>query len=118
MLIIAVLNGTARDLLYKKYTGELPGHQISTISLLILFSFYIAFIIEKLPPNSERQAMSVGMLWLLLTLIFEFCFGLIRGNSLTSLWSDYNIFKGRIWILILIWTTIAPYLFFKMTTSK
>jgi len=118
MLIIAVLNGTARDLWYKEYTGELLGHQISTISLLILFKFYIALVIKKLPPKSAQQAMAVGLLWLLLTLIFEFGFGRIRGNSWTSLWSDYNIFKGRLWIFILIWTTVAPYLFFKITTSK
>lgn len=118
MLIIAVVNGAARDLWYKKNTGELLGHQISTISLIILFGFYIYLVIDKLPPDTEKQAMFIGLLWLILTLIFEFGFGLIRGNSWQKLLSDYNIFKGHIWILILIWTTIAPYLFFKLPIAK
>ena len=114
MLLIAVINGTARDLWYKKYFGELTGHQISTISLIILFGFYIWFVINKFSPDSGIQALYIGLLWLMLTLLFEFGFGRIRGNSWSKLLEDYNIMKGRIWILILIWTTIAPYIFFRI----
>ena len=118
MLIIAILNGGARDLWYKKYTGELLGHQTSTVSLIILFGFYIWFVIDKLPPKDDRQAISIGLLWLVLTLIFEFGFGRVQGNSWAKILSDYNILKGRIWTLILLWTTIAPYLFFRITIPK
>jgi len=114
MLLIAIINGSARDLWYKKYVGELAGHQISTISLIILFGFYIHFVITKFPPTSGRQAVYIGLLWLLLTLLFEFGFGRFRGNSWEKLLGDYNILKGRIWPLILIWTAIAPYIFYKM----
>ena len=114
MLLLAVINGTARDLWYKKYIGELPAHQVSTISLIILFGFYIWFVIHQFPPASGRQAIYIGLLWLTLTLVFEFGFGRMRGNSWEKLLADYNILQGRIWILILIWTTIAPYLFFKI----
>ena len=114
MIFIAVLNGTARDLWYKKYVGELAGRQISTISLLILFAIYLTLILKKYPLQSESQAIYVGILWLFLTLLFEFGFGRIGGHSWTFLFDEYNILKGRIWILIPIWVTIAPYLFFKI----
>jgi hypothetical protein len=114
MLLIAVLNGTARDLGYKKYVGELTGHQVSTVSLIILFGFYIWLVINKFPPDSGRQAVYIGLLWLTLTVVFEFGFGLLRGNSWVKLLSDYNILKGRIWVLILVWTTIAPYIFYRL----
>ena len=114
MILIAVLNGTARDLWYKKFTGDLTGHQISTITLIILFGIYIGFIIKLYPPVSETQSIYIGLLWLILTLIFEFGFGLYRGNSWSKLFSDYNILKGRIWILIPIWVTIAPWIFFRI----
>jgi hypothetical protein len=118
MLIIAVLNGATRDLWYKKYTGELLGHQISTITLIILFGFFIWLVIYKLPPVSGQEAIFTGLLWLMLTLMFEFGFGLFRGNSWSKLLNDYNISKGRIWILIPIWTAIAPYIFYKIALSK
>ena len=41
MLILAILNGILRDLGYKKYIGDLAAHQLSTVSLLILFGVYI-----------------------------------------------------------------------------
>jgi len=118
MLIIAVINGSLRDLWYKKFTGELLGHQVSTISLIIFFGFFIRFVINKLPPNSEKQAIFIGLLWLSLTIVFEFGFGLIRGYSWHKMLDDYNVLKGRIWILVLIWTTIAPFLFFKFNVSR
>jgi len=113
MVLIAVINGTARDLWYKKYVGELKAHQISTITLIILFGFYIHFIIAKFPPSSGKQALYIGLLWLILTLIFEFGLGRLRGNSWSTLLDDYNIIRGRLWVLILIWTALAPYLFFR-----
>ncbi|WP_217902855.1 hypothetical protein [Flavobacterium sp. J49] len=114
MIFIAVLNGSARDLWYKKHTGELTGHQVSTVSLIILFGFYITAVLKKYPPNSATQSMQIGLLWLVLTLLFEFGLGLMRGQSWELLLQDYNVFKGRIWILIPIWVTVAPYLFYKM----
>ena len=81
MLLLAIGNGALRDLVYKKYTGELTAHQLSTISLLLLFALYIGFIIRKYPPVSSKQAILVGALWMLLTLIFEFGFGKARGRT-------------------------------------
>ena len=113
MILIAVANGAARDLWYKKFTGELAAHQISTLSLIALFGLYIWAVLKKFPPNSAIQSIQIGLFWLILTLLFEFGFGLLRGNSWIVLLHDYNIFKGRIWILILFWVALAPYLFYK-----
>lgn len=114
MLFIAVLNGTARDLGYKRFTGELAARQISTLSLIVLFGIYFAIILRKYPPLSGRHALLIGLVWLALTLVFEFGLGLARGNSWTPMLDDYNIFKGRIWILVLIWVAFGPYLIYKM----
>lgn len=114
MLLLAILNGSLRDLGYKKYIGDLAAHQLSTITLIILFAFYIGYIIHRFPPSSSAQAIFIGLLWVMLTLCFEFGFGKARGNSWSALLADYNIMKGRIWILIPIWILIAPYIFYKM----
>lgn len=110
MLIIAILNGTLRDLGYKKWMGELAAHQISTFSLIILLGLYIAFIVKKIPPQTAMQAVLLGLFWMFLTLCFEFGFGKYRRLSWQQLFSDYNILKGRIWILIPLWMAFAPYL--------
>jgi hypothetical protein len=114
MLILAIANGSLRDLVYKKYVGELAAHQISTVSLLILFAFYIGFLLKKFPPISGGQAIWIGLFWLTLTLVFEFGFGRLSGNSWEILLEDYDILKGRIWILIPVWIVVAPYFFYKI----
>lgn len=80
MILIAVLNGTARDLGYKKYLGELLARQLSTIVLIIVFGIYIGLVLQKYPPANLGQSVKIGILWLVLTLLFEFGLGLAGEN--------------------------------------
>jgi hypothetical protein len=114
MLLLAIANGALREFIFKKYTGELTAHQLSTFSLLLLFAIYIGLVIKWMPPVSANQAILVGLFWLVLTLLFEFGFGRFRGNSWETMFADYNLLKGRLWILIPVWIAIAPYVFFKL----
>jgi hypothetical protein len=114
MLLLAIINGIARDLWYKKFVGDITAHQISTFSLILLFGLYIYLILSIYAPATKTQAILIGIMWLVMTLIFEFGFGRYRGNSWSALFADYNILKGRIWILIPLWVAIAPYIFYKL----
>lgn len=114
MVFIAVLNGAARDLWYKKYMTELTAHQLSTFSLIVLLGIYCYFVVKSFPPSSEKQALLIGMIWTVLTLAFEFGFGIIRGSSWKQLLQAYNFTEGQIWILIPIWVTVAPLLAYKI----
>lgn len=118
MLLLAIGNGALREFVFKKYVGELTAHQLSTFSLLILFTIYIGLVIKFIPPASTKQALLVGSFWLLLTLLFEFGFGRYRGSSWSTLLEDYNLLKGRLWILIPLWVAIAPYVFFKLRNNS
>jgi len=51
----------------------------------------------------------IGVLWLVLTLAFEFLAGhYVFGNPWSRLWTDYDVLRGRIWILVLVTTLVAP----------
>lgn len=113
-----MLNGAARDLGYATYLSELGARQLSTITLLILLGMYVFFILKKYPPSSGAYALFLGVFWMLLTLGFEFGFGLYRGNTLSNLLNDYNMMQGHIWVLIPIWLMLAPYVFLKLQTMK
>lgn len=117
MLLLAVLNGIARDLWYTKYVNELAAHQISTFSLIILIGFYCCLVVKWFPPHSGKQAITIGIVWTLLTLAFEFGFGLLRGNSWKQLLYAYNFTEGQIWILIPIWLVIAPYIVYRFMSK-
>ena len=68
--------------------------------------------------NSPQQALIIGFNWLILTVIFEFLFGhYVMGHTWERLLQDYNIFKGRLWSLVLMWNLIMPYVIFRLANK-
>lgn len=115
MVLIAIANGALREASYGKYMSELQAHQISTLSGLLLFSAYIWVVIRTWRPDTSEQAITVGLIWLGLTVVFEFLFGhYVAGQPLSKLLYDYNVFAGRVWVVVLIWVTVAPYIFYRL----
>jgi low affinity Fe/Cu permease len=115
MVFIAIANGAMREFTYGKRMSELAAHQISTITALFFFGIYIFILTRFWRIESPGQAITIGLVWLALTVAFEFIFGhYVAGHSWERLFRDYNIFAGRIWILVLIWITIGPYCFFSL----
>jgi hypothetical protein len=55
----------------------------------------------------------LGVFLTVLTVFFEFGLGLSRGMSWQAMLADYNLLKGRIWILIPLSELLAPYLMYK-----
>jgi len=112
MMFLAIANGGLRDLLYKSSLGDLAAHQLSTVLLLLLLAGYFRLLAIRWPLPSARQAWTVGLAWLLLTLAFEFGFGhYIAGHSWDRLWAEYNLLAGRVWILIPLWVLVGPAFF-------
>jgi hypothetical protein len=75
LLIAAIINGAVRELVYKNSLGELRAHQVSTLTGIILFGIIIWGLNRLLPLASAKQAWTVGLIWLALTVAFEFLFG-------------------------------------------
>jgi hypothetical protein len=115
MVLIAIANGALREATYGKLMSELQAHQISTLSGLLLFSAYIYVVIRTWRPDTSKQAIIVGLIWLGLTVVFEFLFGhYVAGHPWSKLLYDYNVFAGRVWVVVLIWVTVAPYVFYRL----
>ncbi|MEW6182118.1 MAG: hypothetical protein AB1500_02920 [Bacillota bacterium] len=115
MVLIAVLNGALREGWYGKRIGELRAHQVSTVTGLLVFGVYIWGVTRVWPLESVGMALAVGLVWLALTVVFEFLFGhYVAGHSWQRLLRDYNLFAGRLWVLVLLWITAAPYVFYRL----
>jgi hypothetical protein len=119
LLAIAMFNGFLREFFYTRYVGVLLAHQISVFTGIILFALFIWFLETRWPLVSSHQAWITGYVWLAFTVSFEFLFfHYIRGVPWGVLLRDYNIFEGRMWILVLIWVTIAPYIIWRWKGKK
>lgn len=112
---VAIINGALREVTYKNFVGELPAHQISTVTGIVFFGIIFYFIFRKWKIESAKHAILIGLIWLGLTILFEFGFGhYIMGNPWEKLLHDYNIAEGRVWSLFLVWITVAPFIFYKI----
>jgi hypothetical protein len=108
---IAILNGLIREFVYREGVGESTAHQISSITLIILISLYVRSLNDKIEIQSKSSALFIGAVWLVLTIAFEFVMGyVILQKPISTLLDDYNILKGRLWCLVLIWVFLAPLL--------
>jgi hypothetical protein len=116
MLLIAIFNGSVKSFGYKTKLGGPAAHVLSAVSLLLLFALYIACVIRLFSPASPLQAIEVGIMWMVLTLAFEFALGRWLGRSFGILLSDYRFERGYLWILVPLWVAIAPYLFYSMSS--
>ena len=109
LLILALLNGAIREILLKPRFGEQAGHIVSTASLCAASILLAWFSIAWIGPKNGREALVVGIAWVALTVAFEFLAGhYVFGNSWERLFADYNVFRGRIWILVLVANLFAP----------
>jgi hypothetical protein len=115
MVFVEIANGALREGWYSKHLSELQAHQVSTATGVLLFGIYIWMLIHIWRPVSSGQAITIGLVWLVMTVAFEFLFGhYMAEKSWHELLRDYNILAGRVWLVILVWVTIAPYLFYRL----
>lgn len=91
------------------------------LPVAIAYTLIVAYLFLKHVQidYTQRDSIFLGLMWLVLTIIFEFSFGtFVIGYSLATLLYDYNIFAGRTWVLFLLTTAIAPFVVHKYILQK
>lgn len=115
LAIIGIINGVIREVGYGKFLGELLAHQVSSVTGIILFGLFTWCLSLRWRMQSSGQAFTIGIIWLGLTIAFEFLFGhYVMKHPWSRLFHDYNILEGRVWLLVLVWITIAPYVIYRL----
>ncbi len=115
LVVLGLLNATIRQVVYARYVTELTAHQISTLTMCILVGIYTWALSSFWKLQSPGQAIGVGLMWMVLTIAFEFGFGrYVVGDSWGSLLRAYNILEGRVWGLFILWVGLAPYVFYRI----
>jgi hypothetical protein len=91
--------------------GEPTGHVLSALLLSALLAALIWFTIGWVKPSTPRVSLGIGLLWVCMTLAFEFGFGrLVAHKPWPELLADYDLVHGRIWPLVLITIGVIPYI--------
>ncbi len=119
MALTGILNGVIRVYGYGPHMSELAGHQVSTLIALLLFLGFVWVLTGIKVPSGRKEALGLGLMWLLLTVLFEFGFGhWVAGHSWETLLHDYDITSGRLWVLVPLWITVLPLLCMELRRRK
>lgn len=114
MLLVAMINGGLRDLVYGRQLPDLLANQLSCLSGMILLGAVICYYVGRWRPVSAKQAWFIGAFWMMLTVAFEsLFFHYVVGHPWPELLANYDLLHGRLWPLVLLWIMVAPYVFFR-----
>jgi hypothetical protein len=114
IMLLAILNGAARDALLVPRLGDPVARALSCLTLASLILLVTWFSLQWIHPASLGDAWTIGVTWLAMTLTFEFVAGhYLFHTEWSTLLADYNVLAGRLWILVLVTITIAPALVFR-----
>jgi hypothetical protein len=109
LAFLAVLNGAVRETFIRPVLGEAGGHVVSTLIFCAVIFLVAVTSLGWIGAASLRSAISIGILWVLLAVAFEFLAGhYLFGYSWGELFADYDVLHGRIWVLVPLSSLIAP----------
>lgn len=109
ILALAMLNGFLREAVLVTVLSKPVAFLLSGLLLSSLVLIVAIVLAPWLQLSSTLRCVSVGLLWLSLTLIFEFGFGgVVQGRALAEMLGAYTFKDGNIWPLVLVVTLFAP----------
>jgi hypothetical protein len=112
---LAIANGALRDLVLTPALGDTLGRAVSSLTLSLLILGLTLLLVKRLGVDTRAAYLVVGVFWLILTLLFEVSFALlVMGHPMDELLKDYDIFRGRLWLIVLVTMLFAPLLASKM----
>jgi hypothetical protein len=114
MIVIAFANALLREKVFIHHFNEARAQQLSTITLVILCAIYTWIVFPLLHIQSSKHAFIIGIVWVVLTVAFEFTLGRLTNKSWEYLFRDYNILAGRIWLIFLIVLFFLPFLVYSL----
>lgn len=110
-VLIAVtesVHGTLRQLFLSPLIGDLRARQISVFTGSALI-FLIGFLfIRWIGAARTRTLLKVGLLWLVLTLIFEVSLGRVLGVDWRRILADYDLRHGGLMVIGMVVLLFTP----------
>ncbi len=111
MVAGAVANGALREYVLAPQLGAaaLPMSGVTGSAIFTLITFVL---LKRLgSTHTGRELLLVGLMWLALTVAFEFGFGhLAMGKSWGELLAAYDLRTGNLWSAVLVYITFLPLL--------
>lgn len=113
---IAILNGGFREYVLVKLGGlALP---LSGIILSICIFIVAYLLVPKIKNCVKRDYFFFGVMWFVLTNLFDLSGYIKEGEGFAGLLQSYNIFTGNTWLLVVLTALFAPVIVMKIKEKK
>jgi len=110
IMLAETIHGAVREVFIAPVLGDLRARQLGVLVGCIIV-FAVAWLTARwMAAGTRRLQITAGMLWVLLTLAFEFLLGRALGFSWGRILEDYNPARGGLMLLGLAFMGIAPML--------
>lgn len=110
-LVIAVtesLHGTLRQLFLAPLVGDLHARQASVFTGSVLIFVIALLLVRWIGATTPKALLGIGLLWLVLTLAFEFTLGRLLGMDWQRILSDYDLRQGGFMLVGMVVLLLAP----------
>ncbi len=108
-IMVECLNGMVRELWLVSSLGDLRAHQVSFVIGSLLILMFASIFVRWLRISNFSQAVSVGVLWVFLTVVFEIGLGrFVFGYSWGQIAADYDLSQGKLMSVGLLLLFLTP----------
>ena len=109
LIVAESVHGSVRELWLKPYVGDLWARQIGVFTGMLIILGAAYGCIRWIRAETPRALWLVGLLWVALTLSFEFGLGLlVLGYSWERMLEDYDVTRGGLLALGMVVLLLSP----------
>jgi hypothetical protein len=109
IMLVETLHGIARRLLLEPRIGDFQARQIAVFTGSILIMATAFLFVRSLKTTVTKELLLVGIVWVILTLVFEVLIGRYAMNlPWDGIFSDYDLFHGGLMPIGLLEMFLAP----------
>lgn len=113
---IAIINGGFREYVLIKLGGlALPLSGIILSSCIFIVAY---LLVPKIKNCVKRDYIFFGVMWFVLTNLFDLSAYIKEGEGFAGLLQSYNIFTGNTWLLVVLTALFAPMIVMKIKENK
>lgn len=109
LIAAEIMHGVLRRLVLVPYVGEFRSNQIGVFTGSAIILVIASLTIRWIGANRPSELLTVGIVWLTLTVAFEILFGrFVMGLSWERIAADYNVSQGGLMPLGLLVLLFSP----------
>lgn len=117
MLIpIAILNGGFRE--HVLVNLGVLARPLSGIILSVCIFIVAYLLVPKIKNCVKRDYIIFGIMWFILTNLFDLSSYIKAGDGFAGLLQSYNIFTGNLWLLVVLSALFSPIIVMKIKEKK